>query len=110
MISKSPDKFNDHFSKKGWIAHESMNHDLMLTCIEFAHKGQIELAEQKLINYYSSDKMHWLTYQLKGTKEFSIRYSLIKAAYEDTIAEILCLRSSFCRKYRFDCMGFYCSS
>lgn len=87
VISQSPDKFNDHFSQRGWIAHESMNHDLMLTCIEFAEKGHIELAEQELINYYSSDKMQWLTYQLKGTKEFAIRYSLIKAAYEDTIAE-----------------------
>lgn len=87
LLTKSPDKFNDYFSKKGWIAHESMNHDLMLTCIEFADKGQIELAEQELINYYSSDRMQWLTYQLKSTKEFSIRYSLIKAAYEDTIAE-----------------------
>jgi hypothetical protein len=87
LISKSPDKFNDYFSKKGWIAHESMNHDLMLTCIEFAEKGHIELAEQELINYYSSDDMRWLTHQLKGTKEFSVRYSLIQAAYEDTIAE-----------------------
>lgn len=87
LISKSPDKFNDHFSKKGWIAHESMNFDLMLTCIEFTEKGKTELAESELINYYSSEKMQWLTYQLKRTKEFSIRYSLIKSAYEDTISQ-----------------------
>ena len=86
LISKSPDKFNDNFAHRGWIAHESMNHNLMLTCIEFAEKGLIELAEQELINYYSSEKMQWLTSQLQGTKEFAIRYSLIKAAYEDSIA------------------------
>ena len=36
LISKSPDKFNNHFSKRGWIAHESMNFDFMLTSIELA--------------------------------------------------------------------------
>lgn len=87
LVSKSPDKFNAHFSKKGWIAHESMNSDLMQTCIELAEKGQLDLAEAELINYYSSDKLQWMKGWLRGTKEFAIRYALIHAAYEDTIAE-----------------------
>ncbi len=86
LLSKSPDKFNDHFAKKGWIAHESMNSDLMLTSIELADKGLIDVAEQELINYYSSDKMQWLLYQLKGIQAFSIRYKFFLLAYEDTIA------------------------
>ncbi len=85
VLSKSADKFNKHFSQKGWIAHESMNSDLMLNCIDLAEQGQVELAEKELINYYGSDKMKWLTIQLKGTKEFLVRYSLITAAYEDTL-------------------------
>lgn len=87
LLSKSLDKFNDHFAQRGWIAHESMNSDLMLIAIEFAEKGQIELAETELINYYSSDKIQFLLYQLRFVDAFSIRYEFFKLAYEDTIAE-----------------------
>lgn len=87
LLSKSPDKFNGHYAKRGWIAHESMNSDLMLTSIELADKGLIEEAEQELINYYSSDKLKWLLHQLKGVEAFSNRYNFFLLAYEDTLAE-----------------------
>ncbi len=86
LLSKSPDKFNDHFAKRGWIAHESMNSDLMLSSIELADKGLIEVAEIELIDYYSSDKLKWLIHQLKGIEAFSIRYKFFLSAYEDTLA------------------------
>ena len=75
LLSKSPDKFNDHYALRGWIAHESMNSELMLTSIELADKGLIEIAEQELINYYSSDKIQWLIHQLKSVEVFSNRYN-----------------------------------
>jgi len=87
LLSKSPDKFNDYFAQRGWIAHESMNSDLMLTSIGLADKGLIDLAEQELINYYSSEKMRWLLHQLKGIEAFSNRYNFFLLAYEDTLAE-----------------------
>lgn len=87
LLTKYPDKFNSYFSKRGWIAHESMNSELIQNCIELAEKGQLDLAEETLIDYYSSDKMQHMKGWLRGTKEFAIRYSLINAAYEDTIAE-----------------------
>ena len=86
LISKSPDKFNNHFSKRGWIAHESMNFDFMLTSIELAEKNQIEIAELELIDYYTSEKMKWLIHGLRGTPEFNIRYNFFLLAYDDTIA------------------------
>src|SRR5690606_38283426 len=70
VLSKSPDKFNEHYAKRGWIAHESMNSDLMLSCIELAEKGLIDAAEIELVNYYTSEKMHWLLYQLNGIEAF----------------------------------------
>ena len=87
LLSKSPDKFNDHYALRGWIAHESMNSELMLTSIELADKGLIEIAEQELINYYSSDKIQWLIHQLKSVEVFSNRYNFFLLAYEDTLAE-----------------------
>jgi hypothetical protein len=85
MLSKSPDRFNELFAKKGWIAHESMNQGLMLTAIQFADKGHIDLAEQALIDYYSSDQMHWLVCRLRGVDAFSKRYELLQLAYQDTL-------------------------
>lgn len=87
LLSQSPDKFNNHFAQRGWIAHESMNSDLMLTSIELADKALIEVAEQELIDYYSSDQMKWLLHQLKSIEAFTIRYNFFLLAYEDTIAE-----------------------
>lgn len=84
-LSKSPDLFNQYFSELGWIAHESMNQDLLLECIELAKKDEIQLAEEKLADYYTSDNLKWLSRQLKGTPEFQKRYELIRLAYEDTI-------------------------
>lgn len=87
LLSQSPDKFNNHFAQKGWIAHESMNYDLMLTSIELADRGLIDVAEKELVDYYSSDKMKWLIHQLKSIEAFANRYNFFLLAYEDTIAE-----------------------
>jgi hypothetical protein len=87
LLSQSPDKFNNHFIQRGWTAHESMNSDLILTSIELADKGLIDIAEQELIDYYSSDKMKWLIHQLKSIEAFSSRYDFFLLAYEDIIAE-----------------------
>lgn len=87
VISKSPDLFNQYFSESGWIAHESMNHDLMLECIELAKQNDIRAAEEKLADYYTSEDLKWLSRQLKGTPAFSKRYDLIRLAYEDTVAQ-----------------------
>ena len=85
ILSKSPDKFNDFFAKNGWIAHESMNQDLMLECIKFAEDNQYNLAEEILIEYYTSDKMYWLISRLQGIMAFRRRYDLLKFAYQDTL-------------------------
>lgn len=87
ILSKSPDKFNDYFSNRGWIAHESMNSDLMLSSIESAENGFIDMAEKELIDYYASDKIEWLLPQLNNIDAFKIRDKLLRLAYEDTIVE-----------------------
>lgn len=86
-ISKSPDLFNKHFSDLGWIAHESMNHTLTLECIELADKGEIQLAEEKLAKYYTSEEIKWLISATYGTPEFRKRNDLINFAYQDTLDE-----------------------
>lgn len=84
-LSTLPDKFNKYFSQHGWIAHESMNSDLMEKAVEFAESGKIQEANQELVNYYCSGEIEWLLMHFKGIPEFAKRYDFIKLAYQDTI-------------------------
>ena len=84
-LSTLPDRFNNHFAKNGWIAHESMNSDLMERAVELAESGEIEDANQELVNYYCSGEIEWLLMHFKGFPEFSKRLDFIKLAYKDTI-------------------------
>ncbi|WP_421976072.1 hypothetical protein [Roseivirga seohaensis] len=83
-LSSLPDEFNQHFSKLGWIAHESMNSDLMERAIELAESGKVDSAEDELADYFCSDNIEWLLNHFKGFPEFKIRFDLLKSAYEDT--------------------------
>jgi hypothetical protein len=87
ILSESPDKFNGFFAEKGWIAHESMNQDLILECIGLAESNQFNIAENNLVEYYSSNKMEWLVTRLQGILAFRKRYPLLKLAYQDTLEE-----------------------
>jgi len=84
-LSTCPDRFNKHFSKLGWIAHESMNSDLMENAISLADSGNIDNAEQILVDYYISTEIKWYLMRFKSIPEFSKRYELIEFAYHDTI-------------------------
>ncbi|MFA0846884.1 MAG: YecA family protein [Methanobacterium formicicum] len=85
-ILEIPDKFNQHFSKRGWIAHESINHEVMEKAVELADKGQINEAESILIDKYSENleiniqMIHWM-------EQFKPRINLLELAYEDYLAE-----------------------
>ncbi len=85
-LSKSPDIFNHYFSERGWIAHESGNHDLIMECIKLAEEDNIKSAEDKLADYYTSENIQWLVSLIYGTPEFRKRNELINAAFEDTKA------------------------
>ena len=87
QLSSLPDEFNNYFSELGWIAHESMNSELMERAIELAKAGDIDSAEDELVSYYCSDKIDWLLLQFKGFPEFKIRFDLLKSALDDTKAE-----------------------
>ena len=80
-----PDKFNDYFSDKGWIAHESMNTPIMEQAIDLAEQGDLAKGEEILSNHFTSPDINWLLNRFRVLPEFSIRYDLIKNAYQDTL-------------------------
>ena len=82
ILSNLPDRFNQHFTKYGWIALGSMNFEIMKNSVELADAGKLENAEKLLIDYY--DKI--ISYQvswLSAVEEFQPRMELIEKAKED---------------------------
>ncbi len=83
LLSEAPDLFNSYYAEKGWIAHESMNSDLMDECIKLAKNNKTEEGENKLIEYFKSEDLQWLIAGLKHIDAFKIRYPLLLNTYED---------------------------
>lgn len=79
-LSKLPDQFNEIYSSKGWIAHESLFVNIMKKCIALGVEG-----EKILINYYES-KLDQLINQISYKPIFEERATLLRLAKEDYIA------------------------
>lgn len=72
-----PDKFNEIFSSSGWIAHDSLNIDVMKECIELGTDGK-----NILMNYYE-DKLELFINMVSCKPVFKERTDLLNLAKED---------------------------
>ncbi len=81
------DRFNDHFREEGWIAYESMNHEVMINAVELADSDKFEDAEHLLIEYYDENILRLSISRLKWIEEFTQRIDLIESALEDHLEE-----------------------
>ena len=85
-FASMPDRFNEHFLKFGWIAHETMSLNEMQKAVELADEGKFDDAEDGLIEYYFNN----LDFNIKMVQlieEFEPRGELLQLAYEDFLAE-----------------------
>ena len=85
LIITMPDRFNEHFLKLGWIAHETMSFEEMKKAVELADEGKFDEAEEGLIKYYSNN-LEFNIKMLQRIEEFEPRKELIQLAYEDFLA------------------------
>lgn len=47
------DFYNQYFCPKGWIAHESLNSEIMQLAVQFAKQEKMKEAEKILLSYYN---------------------------------------------------------
>lgn len=52
-----PDRFNDAFAPKGWIATNAMAADTMNEAVELAAGGHEEAAEEKILEWFTEDNI-----------------------------------------------------
>ncbi len=82
-IASISDAFNDIFLERGWIAYETLDFEIMKQVVLSAQQGNIDTAEELLINHHSPGNIDWKITRLMGIKEFRSRLDLIDKAYED---------------------------
>ncbi len=64
-----PDRFNDAFANKGWIATGSMSVDTMKRALEFYEAGEGQQAEDEIIAWFRKDTINLLA--IVRTKRFN---------------------------------------
>jgi hypothetical protein len=78
-----PDLFNDHFCERGWIMYDNLSIQVVKDAIQKAESGDIDGAEQELIDYYTYDTVRIQLMMMNGIKTFRSRMDLAKKALED---------------------------
>ncbi len=81
-----PDKFNEHFVDRGWIAHESINFKAMKKAAELADENKFDEAEEILIATYE-ENLELSIRMIDWMIEIKPRNKLLQLAYEDYLAE-----------------------
>jgi len=81
-----PDRFNRHFSKRGWIAFESMNLELMKDAVNLADNGKFDEAEALLVEHFDESNLDFHLMRMKAIKEYLIREDLTKKAKIDYLS------------------------
>jgi hypothetical protein len=75
-----PRKFNEYFSKDGWLAHDSMNFEVLKRAVdEYESKGKDE-ATKVLLDYYGPDQIEQRLLFFVGVEELRIRRKFIDYA------------------------------
>lgn len=81
-----PDRFNDRFRDRGWIAFESMNVEVMHKAIEMADSDSEEAAENLLAAHFDEETIRFHLVRLKAISQFQPRWPLAIKALEDYLA------------------------
>jgi hypothetical protein len=81
--SSIPDRFNDLFSRLGWIYYKSFDSNIALNAIDRAESNDINGAEVDLIRYYSEDIIICNLRKIGELKAFRSRCPLAQKALND---------------------------
>jgi len=81
------DRFNEYFSKDGWLAHGRMDFSAIKGAVdEYESRGR-SAANDLLVRYYAPDNLGPRLMFLNGVEELRPRRRLIDLAFEDHAAE-----------------------
>ena len=86
-LANLPDRFNDHFADEGWIIYEKMDADVAEQAVELAEDGNLEEAEEVLVDCYDEETINFQLNQMSRIDAFKSRLDLAQKALDDYLAE-----------------------
>lgn len=78
-----PDRFNDLFAQRGWIAYEALKTDVMRQAVELGEAGDLDAAEQFLVEHFDDETIKWGIKFMWAAEDFRPRERLARLALED---------------------------
>lgn len=86
-IMTLPDRFNDHFASEGWIFYDMMEFETTKEAVEKAEAGDMEAAEETLVEYYDTRTVEKHLNWMKEVDAFMPRIELAQKALADYAEE-----------------------
>lgn len=86
-LSTIPDRFNDTFAPRGWILYDMLNIEVAKGAVYKAEAGDIDGAEQDLVEYYDEKTINSHIAFMMGVKVFRPRIPLARKALTDYVEE-----------------------
>jgi hypothetical protein len=83
ILSRIPDKFDDLFSSRGWIIYDLLNLEVAKKAISLAEGGNIEEAENYLVDHFGPDTVRWQLKTMFSVEAFRPRMGLAEKALTD---------------------------
>ncbi len=77
------DRFNDYFGNHGWVIYETFSLVVAKKAIATADTGDIDMAEQILVDYFTPTTVQFGLNQMKAIKAFQPRSRLALLALKD---------------------------
>lgn len=82
-LTTYPTKYNSYFSANGWIAHDSMNFDVIKNAVDLYEGNEQTQAEEVIKNYYSPAEVESRLIYFRNIPEFQIRMKFLEFALLD---------------------------
>lgn len=80
VLFNLPDRFNTQFASRGWVIYEALSSTVAEAAVKKAEEGEIEVAEQLLVDYYDEKTLRFHLYRLRVSKTFQPRLRLLYLA------------------------------
>lgn len=108
-----PDRFNDLLASEGWIFYDSMDFEVAKEAVKKAEEGNLDAAEQVLIDYYSPEVVERRRKTMYQVETFRPRMDLAEKAVEDyaegryhaCIPVVLLLMDGLVQQIHIDVLG-----
>jgi hypothetical protein len=82
-LADYPERFNQHFSKDGWLAHGCLDFSVMKRAVDEYETNGREAAAGVLLKYFGPDNIGDRLFFLNAVEELRVRRRLIDLAFAD---------------------------